>query len=155
MRKIQIVPFSKSEEMRKYFYEYLTELSQFDPNIKFNEKGIPIYQWFDYYWKEKERYPMYFMVNNQVAGLALVRELEDMVYEVAEFYILPEFRGNGNAIWFATEITKLFDGQFEISTKFSNPRAISFWGKFVKLFNECEVSDDEIWRNWIIRRKGN
>ena len=89
MRKIQIVPFSKSEEMRKYFYEYLTELSQFDPNIKFNEKGIPIYQWFDYYWKEKERYPMYFMVNNQVAGLALVRELEDMVYEVAEFYILP------------------------------------------------------------------
>ena len=38
MKKIQIVPLSKMEEMRKYFYEYLTELSEFDPDIKFNQK---------------------------------------------------------------------------------------------------------------------
>ena len=40
MRKIQIVPLSRMEEMRKYFYEYLIELSQFDPDIKFDENNI-------------------------------------------------------------------------------------------------------------------
>ena len=36
MKKLQIVPLSKMEEMRKYFYEYLVELSEFDPYIKFD-----------------------------------------------------------------------------------------------------------------------
>ena len=45
MKKLQIVPLSKMEEMRKYFYRYLVELSEFDPDIKFDEKGTPIYNW--------------------------------------------------------------------------------------------------------------
>ena len=47
MRKIQIVPLSRMEEMRKYLNEYLTELSQFDPDVKFDDKGTPVYKWFD------------------------------------------------------------------------------------------------------------
>ena len=153
MRKIQIVPFARSEEMRKYFYEYLTELSEFDPKIKFDEQGTPIYQWFDFYWTEKQRYPFYFIVENKVAGLALVRELEDRVFEVAEFYVLPEFRGSGNALWFASELVNLFEGQFSFSTRLTNLRAIKFWGKFVSKCDQCEVVDDEICRNWTIRKK--
>ena len=37
MKKIQIVPLSKMEEMRKYLNIYLTELSQFDPEVYFDE----------------------------------------------------------------------------------------------------------------------
>ena len=151
MRKIQIVPLSKMEEMRKYFYKYLTELSEFDPDIKFDEKGQPIYKWFDCYWDDKDRYPIYLIIDNRIAGLAMIRELDNMVYDFAEFYVLPEFRQNGNALWFATEITNLFDGQFVFSTRFTNPRAIRFWGKFADSFNG-EFDDDEIWRNWIIRK---
>ena len=36
MRKIQIVPPSRMEEMRKHLFTYLIELSQFDPDIKFD-----------------------------------------------------------------------------------------------------------------------
>lgn len=153
MRKIQIVPYSKSEEMRKYFYDYLTELSEFDPDIKFDENKTPIYKWFDFYWTEKERYPLFFIVDGKIAGIAMIRELEDMLYDFAEFYVFPEYRGNGNAIWFATEITNLFDGEFVFSTRFTNPRAIKFWGKFAKLFEKNEYNDDDIWRNWTIRKK--
>ena len=152
MRKIQIVPLSKMEEMRKYFYEYLVELSEFDPDIKFDEKGTPIYNWYECYWKDKKRYPFYLIIDNKIAGLAMIRELDNMLYDIAEFYVCPEFRKDGNAIWFALQLTELFDGQFVFSTRFTNPRAIKFWDKFAKLFEKNEYVDDEIWRNWTIRK---
>ena len=153
MKNLQIVPKIKKEEMRKYLYEYLTELSQFDPDIKFNSEGTPIYKWFDCYWEDKERYPIYFKVDEKVAGIALIRELDDMLYDFAEFYVLPEYRKEGNAIYFASQITNLFDGQFVFSTRFTNKRAIKFWGKFAQLFESNSYTDDEIWRNFTIRKK--
>lgn len=152
MRKIQVVPFGRMEEMRKYFYEYLVELSEFDPDIKFDEKGVPVYKWFDCYWVDKDRFPFFFTVDGKVAGIALIRELKNMQYDFAEFYVLPEFRKDGNAIWFASEIVNLFEGEFVFSTRFTNPRAIKFWGKFAKLFDSNDYSDDDIWRNWVIRK---
>ena len=113
MRKIQIVPIGRKEEFRKYFYEYLTELSQFDPDIEFLENGTPIYNWFDCYWEDKDRFPLFLVVNETVAGISMIREMDDRHYDIAEFYVCPEFRKDGNAIWFATEITNLFDGQFD------------------------------------------
>ena len=152
MKKIQIVPLLKMEEMRKYFYEYLVELSQFDPDIKFDENKVPIYNWYDCYWTDKDRFPIYFMVDDIIAGFAMIRELDNMNYDFAEFYVCPNFRKDGNAIWFATEITKLFQGQFTFSTRFTNPRAIKFWGKFANLFEDNVYSDDDVWRNWTIRK---
>jgi len=152
MKKIQIVPMSKMEEMRKYLNEYLTELSEFDPEIKFDDNRQPIYKWFDCYWVDKDRYPIYFIVDNCIAGIAMIRELDNMVYDFAEFYVCPEYRKDGNAIWFATEVANLFDGEFVFSTRFTNPRAIKFWGKFAELFDKNEYYDDEIWRNWTIRK---
>ena len=153
MNKIHIVPKSKMEEMRNHFYNYLTELSEFDPDIEFDENGTPIYMWYDCYWEDKDRFPLYLVVDNCIAGLAMIRELEDLVYDIAEFYVLPEFRKDGNAIWFATEITNLFEGQFVFSTRFTNPRAIRFWEKFTKLFDKNEFIDDAFRRNWTIRKK--
>lgn len=152
MKRIQIVPQLRMKEMKKYLYEYLTELSEFDPDIEFDEKGVPIYRWFDCYWQDKDRYPIYLIVNNCVAGIAMIRELDTLKYEFAEFYVCPDYRKDGNAIWFATEITNLFEGEFVFSTRFTNPRAIKFWNKFSKLFEQNQFYDDEIWRNWTIRK---
>lgn len=150
MRKIQIVPYSKSKIMKKMLEEYLTELSEFDPDIKFDENGIPIYKWFDYYWKEKERYPIFLVVEDKIAGLAMIRELENEEYDFAEFYVSPEFRKDGNSFWFASEIIKLFDGSFTFATRHTNPRAIKFWQKISNEFGNGEFQDDKIWRNWKI-----
>ena len=152
MRKIQIVPMAKKAEMKNLLDEYLTELSWFDPDIKFDDNGIPIYKWFDCYWVDKDRFPFYLIVDGVVAGIAMIRELESMLYDFAEFFVCPEYRKDGNAIWFATEITNLFDGQFVFSTRFTNPRAMRFWGKFAKRFGYNEYFDDEVWRNWTVGR---
>lgn len=152
MRKIQIVPLSRMEEMRKYLNEYLTELSQFDPDVKFDDKGTPVYKWFDCYWTDKDRFPFYFLVDGSIAGFAMIRELGNMLYDFAEFYVCPEFRKDDNAIWFASEITNLFERQFVFSTRFTNPRAIKFWSKFASQFDGNSFYDAEIWRNWTIRK---
>lgn len=152
MRKIQIVSLSKMEEMRKHFYEYLTELSAYDSTIIFDKNGLPVYKWYDCYWEDKNRYPIYFIIDNSVAGLAMVRQLDNMLYEIAEFYVLPKYREKGNAVYFAKEITNLFDGEFVFSTRFANERAMKFWGKFAKLFERNEFSDDGVWRKWTIRK---
>jgi len=155
MRKIQIVSICKKEEMKKILYDYLTELSEFDPDIKFDITGNPIYKWFDCYWEDKERYPIYLIINNEIAGIAMVRELEPKLYDFAEFYVCPKFRKDGNAIWFATELTNLFNGKFVFSTRLTNPRAIKFWGKFAKLFDNNAYVDNEILRSWSIRNDYN
>lgn len=152
MKRIQIVPLFRMEEMRRYLYEYLIELSQFDPDIAFDEKGLPIYKWFDCYWEDKDRFPLYFFVDDKVAGVAMIREIDNMIYDIAEFYVCPEYRKDGNAIWFAKEITNLFEGQFVFSTRFTNPRAIKFWDKFANLYEDNSYVDDNIWRTWTIRK---
>lgn len=153
MRGLVVVPKSKAEVTRKMLNEYLMELSEFDPDIKFDENGTPIYRWFDVYFIDKDRFPLYLVVDGEVAGLALIRELEDNLYDFAEFYVRPEFRKDGNSIYFAKSVTELFDGEFTFATRFTNPRAIKFWTKVAELFEDASFVDDEIWRTWNVRRR--
>lgn len=151
MKRIQIVSLSRMQEMRKMLNEYLIELSEFDKDIKFDDNGVPIYNWFECYWEDKERYPIYLIIENQVAGMAMIRELGTLEYDIAEFYVQPNYRKDGNAMWFATEITNLFEGKFTISARHTNERAIKFWSKFASLFENNAYVDDEIWRSWTLR----
>lgn len=152
MRKIEIVSVKEKEKLRAFLFEYLTELSQFDPDIKFNKNGTPIYKWFDCYFEDKDRFPFYFILDNEIAGFALIRELKVMQYDFAEFYVAPKYRKDGNSLWFAESIVNLFNGEFVFSTRHTNPRAIKFWGKFAKMFDNNSFYDDEIWRNFVIRK---
>lgn len=152
MRKIQIIPLVKQENLKKLLNEYLLELSEFDPDIKFDENNTPIYKWFECYFTDKDRYPIYLIVDDNIAGFALIREIKNMQYDFAEFYVIPNYRKDGNALWFANEITNIFDGEFTFSTRHSNPRGISFWSKFANQFNDSEFTDDDIWRNWVVRK---
>jgi len=152
MKYIQIVPKTKKEEMRQILFEYLSELSQFDKSIEFDKNNKPIYNWFDCYFEEKERYPIYLKIDKVVAGMCLVREVDNRKYEIAEFYVKPEYRKNGNAFWFADIIFNLFDGDFEFSTCLTNNRAIKFWDKFFDLY-KCSSTLDSVRKNWELKNK--
>ncbi len=151
MRNIEIVEKIQREEMREILNEYLIELSKFDKDIEFAQNGKPIYKWFDCYFEEKSRYPIYLKVDNKIAGMSLIRKLDDKLFEVAEFYVRPDFRKDGNAIWFANTIINLFDGDFEFSTCLTNQRAKMFWDKFSTNFNTSSLIDDER-KNWKIKK---
>lgn len=152
MRRVELVSEDKKEEMRCYLNDYLIELSQFDNNISF-DGDKPIYKWFDFYWNDKGRYPYYFYIDNEVAGISFVREVSEEKYEIAEFYVLPKFRGGGNALWFAGEIANKFVGEIDFSTRHKNIRAIKFWNKFALGFVNADVIEDDEWINWEIRKR--
>ena len=153
MRKIQIIPKSEKDFAKKLFNQYLIELSEFDDKIKFNSQNQPEYLWFENYWTDFGRFPFYFICDKQIAGLAFIRETGDKQYEVAEFYVCPEFRKNGNAMWLASEVIELFDGVFDIGTQLKNNRAIAFWTKVAKLYGVTKFDDDDKTRTWYVNSK--
>lgn len=149
---IQIIPFSQIGNAREMLNTYLLELMQVDPTIVLDDNGAPIYKWFDSYWTDKERYPIYLKLADQVIGFSLIRELDDLNYEIAEFYVAPNYRRNGYATWFAKELLKLFPGDMEISTPIHNTRAIKFWDAFSDQFPNHKVNVDSSRKNWGIKR---
>ncbi len=71
----------------------MDELSQFpdeEPDYK-DEKGVYSYPYFDHYWREHERFPYLLYSDSAIAGFALVRQ-DGKQWEMAEFYVLPQFR---------------------------------------------------------------
>ena len=147
MEKIEIVGFSEKENLRNLLNQYLIEIAQFDDGVVFDKNGQPIYKWFDCYWNDCKRFPMYYFEDGELAGFALVRKIGSGKYEIAEFCILQNFRRNGNASKFAKKICDFFDGQMEFSTNLKNAPAVKFWEKFSKNFNRVEVFEQNGRRN--------
>jgi len=152
MNKIVIVPTLKKFELKRMFNDYLKELSSFDDSIKFDENGEPIYKYFDCYFSDKDRYPFFFCENDLIVGFCLLRELGNLSYEIAEFYIKSEFRNKELGKDFAKQITDMFMGEIEFSTCKKNERAVRFWNGFCSLFDSFEFSSDETHNYWSIRK---
>ena len=153
MRFLQIISKSNTKIAKKYLYEYIHELSEFDDTIQFDKNNNPIYKWFDSYWTDKDRYPFFLLIDNQIAGFAFIRELELDKYEIAEFYVCKQFRKDGNAIWFADNVINLFEGEFDFSAHNQNKRAINFWNKFVKKFEYSNCIKNGKYHCWTIKNK--
>lgn len=135
---------------RALLNEYLTELSEFDDSIVFDNRGVPQYKWYTpYYFIDRDRYPFFLLVDGKIKGICFVRKVENDRYEMAEFYLKKEVRGNGNALTLAKKIIDSFDGDFLISTRHKNVVGVKFWTKVAKLYRYSE-SDDAVWKNFIV-----
>ena len=152
MKTIQTILKKDKTRIRTQFNNYLTELSEFDPTITFVD-GVLQYRWFDYYWIDDDRFPFELIIDGIRAGFAFVRKLSDTNHEIAEFYVEPNFRGGGNALWFASELVKKFGGTFEFSTRIENVRAIKFWDKFCKNYVITNRSENNDYVDWTIKIK--
>jgi len=153
MRNLRIVSISNKFTFRDMFDIYMKELSNYDDTIAFDDMGKCKYKYFDAYWQERERFPFSFYINDKCVGFTMIRELNPKNYEIAEFYVKPDYRKDGNALYFAGEVLKLFEGDFEFSTKLKNARACRFWDKFVNTFDSTKSLNDNDERFWNIYRE--
>jgi len=151
MRKIKIATKNEKEILRNILYEYLTELSQFDPSVKFDKNKVPIYNWFNSYFEDNDRFPFLFLIENKIIGFSLIRELEINSYELAEFYIQPCNRKDNNSMWFAINLAKMFSGKLTLSAIKTNKRAIKFWNKFIKNFEQHSFEESSEWIKYSIK----
>ncbi len=147
MFEIKLINKGEKEVFREMFDKYLLELYNYDKHINFDENGKPIYKYFNLYWEEKDRYPIGLYINNQLAGFMLLREKSQNLLEIAEFYIAPQFRKNGNGKSFFNEILATTSKKLYFFTKKTNIIAKKFWDCVVKgqYFWNGEKVEDFAW----------
>ncbi len=147
-RRIKLITKQYKKTTYNMLQAYLKELSVFDDEITFDNDGSAIYKYFDYYWVDTDRYAFFLMVDNQIAGFVLIRELSKNEYELAEFYVLPTFRLENNGAWFAKSIIGKFPGSWELSTTLKNAPAIRFWNKITNDYYDNYSHKDKKRQYW-------
>ncbi|MBN1644270.1 MAG: GNAT family N-acetyltransferase [Dehalococcoidales bacterium] len=119
---------------------YLFELSRFpDEHAEYgNKSGIYLYPYLDAYWQEKERLPYLLYSEGILAGFALVRKDGDH-WEMAEFYIKPEFRRRGLGEYSAAVLFEKHFGLWKISYNKHNVASQNLWNKLAIRFTKDDI----------------
>ncbi len=128
---IELVPPEKQEVFSRYFQLYLYEHSIFTGNKPIN--GIFQYPWFETYWQEDEsRWPFWMRNGEDVAAFAFVRfDDNDLTYEMAEFWVANQYRGQGLGDRLAKYVLLRFGGRWKLNQVKRNERAIAFWSRLL------------------------
>ncbi|MDZ7686141.1 MAG: GNAT family N-acetyltransferase [Gammaproteobacteria bacterium] len=96
--------------------DYLAEFDEFE-DVEKNEDGTYVYPFLPHYWEDPNRYPFLFRADDELAGFALLRFEVDPAsgYEsmdMAEFYVVPNYRRNGYGREAARRWWDLFPGRW-------------------------------------------
>ena len=124
---IELVPLTQKAVFARYFQLYLQEHAMFTGKNPVD--GIFRYPWFDLYWQEPgKRWAFWMRTAEDVAAIALVRiDDEDGRYEMAEFFVVDQYRGEGLGDMFAKDIILRFKGRWKLNQVKGNERAVAFW----------------------------
>jgi predicted acetyltransferase len=98
----------------------------------------------DIYWTEPARHPLLVYVDTRLAGFALIDGLQpglpdEMVWDVAEFFILRGYRRAGIGTEVAHQVWKRFPGRWQVRVIVSNQPAYGFWHHAITSFAGQEI----------------
>ena len=108
-----------------------------------SELGAPRkYPYLESYWSDPARYPFLIMSAGQVAGFALVRRLNARnELEMAEFYVVPEFRRAGIGRAAAQALFARFPVKWRVSVLDSNTVGGLFWSQVVPSETPAQIKN--------------
>lgn len=124
--EIKLYPASEAEKPQVWemLSAYLVELSQYGEIDR-------EYRFFDNYWIDQDRWPHIIAVGERIAGFALVNTWspsgKGTDFAIAEFYVLPEFRGTGVGTRAVTDLLRNRSGIWELSVMTKNEAGKVFW----------------------------
>jgi predicted acetyltransferase len=122
---------------------YVHDFSEF-LNVEIGDDGR-----FNYpirpYWTEPNHYAFLAKVDGKLAGFALVRQTtgrltSDLVWDMAEFFVLRNYRRHGVGRQLAHEVWGRFQGNWQIRVLHTNLPAQKFWASAVSSFTGCEIT---------------
>ena len=121
---------------------YLYDLCEFEDG-PLDEKGqFDLGAYFELYWTEPERHPFLIWVDGELAGFALVREMDAEAYSLTEFFIRRGRRRAGLGAIAATQLFDQFRGNWQVAELANNLPAQTFWRRVIERYSEGRVSEE-------------
>ena len=134
---VAILPASETRklELRGMLSAYLDELIQYgDVDLE--------YRYFDSYWSDTDRWAYFIDKEQHTAGFALINTHspsgKGTDFAVAEFYVLPEFRGAGVGKAAFACLLGTHPGLWELSVMADNEAGKAFWEKSLAMASVSE-----------------
>ena len=123
---------------------YLDELSRFpNENLDYkDENGTYLYPYLNIYWREDERFPYLLYDGGKLVGFALVRQ-DGEHWEMAEYYIIPEFRRRGLGEACAADILKKHLGEWRLGFNKQNLASRNLWRKLAENLSNGNIEEGE------------
>lgn len=109
---------------------YRYDLSEFR-SYELSDHGAYVYRFLDHYWTEAGRHPFFIRHGGRLAGFALVRERDDGVREVAEFFVVRSRRRSGVGRAAARALFERFPGEWELFHDDANHAGAKFWAAVI------------------------
>ena len=124
---------------------YLHDLSSFTNETPDASGVFPLDEYFDCYWLDSDRFPYILLMDEKPAGFALVRQLAENSYSIAEFFVLRAFRRQGVATKFAHGIFRRHHGHWSVAELEENEPSHAFWRHAISLYTRDQYQ--EKWSN--------
>ena len=123
----------EQKQIEELLNDYLAELSQ-HREICVGATSAAEYRYLKDYWSDSSRFPFTLWTNGELAGFAFVRRTEEdqkRVFQVAEFFVKPQYRCCGVGRAAVTNIWQRFPGWWELQVMNRNDSAIRFWERCI------------------------
>ena len=149
--QIDLSPIGLAEKpiLARLLQLYLYDFTEFDGE-ELNAAGLYEYPYFDHYWAEVGRSPLFIRVDGRLAGFALVRRLAEdeggPASSMAEFFILRKYRRLGVGSQAAKRVFQRFPGPWVVGEIAANTPAQAFWRRVIGEFtggDYTETREDE------------
>jgi predicted acetyltransferase len=137
---IEVIPAPAEQEqtLANLLELYAHDFSEFH-DLEIGEDGRFGYKFLPLYWSDPGRYPFLVKTDGSLAGLILVKRDQavfgdQVVWDMAEFFVLRGYRRRGIGTQMAHEIWRRFLGAWEVRVMRSNVAANHFWAQAVSTF---------------------
>lgn len=156
--QVELIPAGRVDELilANLLELYIHDFSEFfdseiGANGRFGYASLPLY------WSEPGRHPFLIRTNGKLAGLVFVMKKPSIsgdgpVWDMAEFFILRQYRRRHIGTAVAHEVWKNLPGRWEVRVMESNTPAQYFWAHAISTFTGDAVNplhverDDKCWK---------
>jgi predicted acetyltransferase len=145
--------------LKNLFPLYIHDLSQFtafDVEVDGTFRAPPS---FAAYWQAPERHPFLLRADGNIAGFALVRQMEGepLTHDMGEFFVLARWRRHGVGRIAAHALFDRFKGLWEVRELVDNLPAQAFWHRIIGdyahgVFEESREFFERYGREFIVQR---
>jgi predicted acetyltransferase len=135
---LEVIPASAEQQpiLANLVELYAHDFSEFH-DLELGEDGRFGYDSLPLYWTDPNRHPFLVRSEGKLAGFVLVKQVSsgnEMVWDMAEFFVVRKYRKREIGAAVANNIWKRFPGKWEVRVMHSNQAALPFWERAISAF---------------------